>query len=97
MRRIGIIRTLRILLNEGMVISRANRRIADAQLSGNYWRHSTEELRSTLENIGFALDDVRAVYRGYSDLAYGHKPRGFDRRVLSFQMLCTIDPTSYVK
>jgi ubiquinone/menaquinone biosynthesis C-methylase UbiE len=73
-RRIGIIRTLRILLNEGMVISRANRKIAKAQLTGNYWQHSTEELQATLETIGFVLNDVRAVYRGYSDLACGRKP-----------------------
>ena len=73
-RRIGLFKTLRILLNEGLVISRTNRRIADAQRDGTYWQHSTEEMRATLETIGFELTDVRPVYRGYSDLAFGRKP-----------------------
>ena len=73
-RSLGVFRTLRVLLNEGRVISRANRRIADAQRSGIYWQHSTEQWRETLETIGFELNSVRPVYRGYSDLAYGRRP-----------------------
>jgi len=73
-RSLGLFRTLRVLLNEGRIISRANRRIADAQRTGVYWQHSTEQIRAKLETIGFELDVVRPVYRGYSDLAYGRKP-----------------------
>jgi ubiquinone/menaquinone biosynthesis C-methylase UbiE len=71
---LGVFRTLRVLLKEGRVISRANRRIAEAQRAGVYWQHSAEQLRGTLEEIGFELDTVRTVYRGYSDLALGRKP-----------------------
>jgi ubiquinone/menaquinone biosynthesis C-methylase UbiE len=71
---LGVFRTLRVLLKEGRVISRANRRIAEAQRAGVYWQHSAEQLRTILEQIGFELDTVRTVYRGYSDLAFGRKP-----------------------
>lgn len=73
-RRLGIFRTLRVLLREGRVISRANRRIADAQRAGVYWQHTAEQLRGTLTSIGFELETVRTVYRGYSDLAIARKP-----------------------
>jgi ubiquinone/menaquinone biosynthesis C-methylase UbiE len=73
-RRLGIFRTLRILLREGRVISRANRRIADAQRAGIYWQHTAEQLRGTLASVGFELESVRTVYRGYSDLAIARKP-----------------------
>lgn len=56
------------------MISRANRRIADAQRAGVYWQHTAEQLRGTLANIGFELETVRTVYRGYSDLAIARKP-----------------------
>ena len=72
---LGIFRTLRILLNEGRVISRANRRIADAQRAGIYWRHTAAQLHDTLAQIGFELEAVRNVYRGYSDLALARKPK----------------------
>lgn len=72
--RLGIFRTLRILLREGRVISRANRRIADAQRAGVYWQHTAEQLKETLTIIGFELETVRTVYRGYSDLAIARKP-----------------------
>ena len=72
---LGIFRTLRVLLNEGRVISRANRRIADAQRAGIYWQHTAEQLHDTLAQIGFKLDKVRTVYRGYSDLALARKPK----------------------
>ncbi len=73
-KRLGLFATLRILLNEGRVISRANRKIAEAQREGVYWQHSTTEIRDTLAGIGFELDDVRPVYRGYSDLALARRP-----------------------
>jgi ubiquinone/menaquinone biosynthesis C-methylase UbiE len=73
-RALGIARTLRVLLNEGRVISRANRRIADAQRAGVYWQHTAEQLQQTLTHIGFELHTVRTVYRGYSDLALARKP-----------------------
>ena len=73
-RSLGVFRTLRVLLREGRVISRANRRIADAQRAGVYWQHTAEQLRTTLTKIGFELDTVRTVYRGYSDLAIAYKP-----------------------
>jgi ubiquinone/menaquinone biosynthesis C-methylase UbiE len=72
--KIGFLKTLRILLNEGMVISKANRKIAEAQRSGVYWQHETEDLGKTLRAIGFELDELRPVYRGYSDLACARKP-----------------------
>lgn len=72
--RIGLIRTLRILLNEGMVISKENRAITRAQRSGVYWQHGTEEFGKLLCDIGFETDVVRPVYRGYSDLACCRKP-----------------------
>ena len=74
-KRVGLFKTVQILLNEGMVISRTNRRIASAQLEGVYWRHSTSDMQSTLEGIGFETRDSRAVYRGYSDLVVARKPR----------------------
>jgi ubiquinone/menaquinone biosynthesis C-methylase UbiE len=70
----GVARTLKILLNEGMVISKANRRIALAQRNGTYWQHTTDELRATLERIGYEVAISREVYRGYSDLAVATKP-----------------------
>jgi ubiquinone/menaquinone biosynthesis C-methylase UbiE len=73
-RKIGLLKTIRILLNEGRVISRANRRIADAQRQGLYWQHSTVQVGELLERIGFEIHDVRRVYRGYSDLAICRKP-----------------------
>lgn len=73
-RNLGVFRTLRVLLREGRVISRANRRIADAQRAGIYWQHTAEQLRTTLTRVGFELDTVRTVYRGYSDLAIAYKP-----------------------
>lgn len=72
--QMGAFRTLRTLLREGSVIARANREIVECQRNGTYWQHTTEELRVILERVGFELDGVRPVYRGYSDLAYGHKP-----------------------
>jgi ubiquinone/menaquinone biosynthesis C-methylase UbiE len=73
-REMGVLRTLKVLLNEGMVISKANRRIAAAQRNGSYWQHTTDELRATLESIGYQVNVSRAVYRGYSDLALANKP-----------------------
>jgi ubiquinone/menaquinone biosynthesis C-methylase UbiE len=70
----GVLRTLKILLNEGMVISKANRRIALAQRNGTYWQHTTSELQATLERIGYRVTISRPVYRGYSDLAVATKP-----------------------
>jgi ubiquinone/menaquinone biosynthesis C-methylase UbiE len=72
--RMGALRTFRTLLKEGSVIAKANREIVECQRDGTYWQHTTEELRAILEKVGFELDDVRPVYRGYSDLAYGHRP-----------------------
>lgn len=72
--KIGLFRTLRILLNEGRVISRVNRKIAEAQRNGAYWQHATDDMGFTLERIGFELDALRPVYRGYSDLACATKP-----------------------
>jgi len=59
-----------------MVISRANRKIAEAQRNGIYWQHETTEIGVTLKTIGFELDDLRPVYRRYSDLACARKPGG---------------------
>lgn len=73
-RRMGLVGILRILLNEGMVISKENRVITRAQRSGVYWQHGTEEFGNLLRDIGFQTDVVRPVYRGYSDLAYCRKP-----------------------
>jgi ubiquinone/menaquinone biosynthesis C-methylase UbiE len=73
-RRLGLIRTLRVLLNEGLVISRENRKIATAQRAGVYWQHSTEQFGELLRGIGFEVDRLQPVYRGYSDLACCRKP-----------------------
>ena len=77
----GAFRTLRALLREGSEFTRANREIVECQRDGTYWRHTTEELRVILESVGYELDSIRPVYRGYSDLAYGRKP-GVSRRFI---------------
>jgi len=73
-RDLGVVRALRILLTDGRVIARANERIADAQRVGQFWTHSTEEFGTTLQHLGYELDEIRPVYRGYSDLVIAHKP-----------------------
>lgn len=73
-RKMGVVQILKILLNEGMVISKANRKITLAQRNGTYWKHTKEELCATLEQIGFQVLQSREVYRGYSDLAIANKP-----------------------
>jgi ubiquinone/menaquinone biosynthesis C-methylase UbiE len=73
-RNLGLIPALRILLNEGRVIAKANGRIARAQLNGTFWTHTTEEMRQTLEQIGYKVEEARQVYRGYCDLAVATKP-----------------------
>ena len=73
-RKLGLFRTLRILLDQGLVISRENRKIARAQRAGVYWKHDTEEFRQILSDIGFEIDFVRPTYRGYSDIACCRKP-----------------------
>jgi SAM-dependent methyltransferase len=72
--KLGLIRTLRVLLNEGLVISRENRKIASAQRSGLYWQHGTKQFGELLREIGFEVDLLEPTYRGYSDLACCRKP-----------------------
>ncbi len=72
--RLGPRRLISILRNEGAVIAKANRAIAQAQRQQQYWRHTTIEIGEYLAGLGFQIEDLRPCYRGYSDLAVCTKP-----------------------
>ena len=46
-----------------------NRRTLKGQDTGKYWLHTTSEFGKTLQNCGFAIEELRTCYRGYADLA----------------------------
>jgi len=72
-KRLGLLRTLSVLLNEGRVISSQNRRIAKLQRAGRYWKHSQVELGLALKQCGFVVEQIEACYRGYSDRAIARR------------------------
>jgi ubiquinone/menaquinone biosynthesis C-methylase UbiE len=74
-KRMGLRRTLSVLLNEGKVISSQNRRIAKLQRAGRYWKHSRSELDIALKQAGFTVELLETCYRGYSDRAIAHNQR----------------------
>lgn len=53
---------------------RQNRRIAQAQDRGTYWRHDAAAFRATFEAAGFEIIEARGAYRGVSDLVIAQKP-----------------------
>ena len=73
-RRIGLRRMISFLRNEGRIIQEANRSITSAQQHGRYWHHTTTELGQYLRAAGFRVEQLRACYRGYSDLAICRRP-----------------------
>ena len=75
-KRLGLLRTLSVLLNEGQVISSQNRRIAKLQRAGRYWKHSPQELELVLKTCGFIVERIETCYRGYSDRAIARKDHG---------------------
>lgn len=48
---------------------RQNRRGSKGQADGTYWLHTTEEFGEALVRAGFEVEELRACYRGYCDLA----------------------------
>jgi ubiquinone/menaquinone biosynthesis C-methylase UbiE len=67
-KRRGLIRTVGMFYR-GRIVAQQNRRIAAAQRSGRYWRHSHEVFCRTLRDAGFSIAASEKVYRGCSDLA----------------------------
>lgn len=64
----GIRTTAKIFL-ENWEVARQNRRTKEAQESGLYWLHGTDEFAEEIESCGFTVEDISQCYRGYSDIA----------------------------
>ena len=58
----------------GRHVAKQNSRIAMKQKSGEYWLHSPEEFRRSVEAAGFHVRSQRKCYRDYSDLIVCHRP-----------------------
>ena len=72
-KREGAVNTMRAIPAALNLFKRQNEGAA-AQDAGNYWIHSTEEFEQTLQAVGFQVEESRACYRGYADLAICRKP-----------------------
>jgi ubiquinone/menaquinone biosynthesis C-methylase UbiE len=66
-KRHGLLKAFRVFW-QGRAIASANKTIFEAQQSGVYWTHSSDQIASAVRAAGFEILRQHPVYRGYSDL-----------------------------
>lgn len=73
LKRRGLVASARAIPSAINLFRRQNEGV-EAQDSGAYWLHTTEDFVEELEKVGFEVEESSQCYRGYADMAICRKP-----------------------